>query len=220
MFYATENDFFSARVREFMETAGQPVHATRHKPTEAEMIARDDFFQEEVNELEQAIEDNNKVEMLDALADIIYIAVGTAWTYGTATLFSPERQFRAFIRGKKSNMVDFRVTMSRLLTYLRNMHQDAPGMNAINVVFIIAHNLGFTPSEVLRAFDLVHKSNMTKFCRTEEEARSTIQKYRSDGFESYFEKMGNGLFVVKRVPDRKVLKSINYEPVSLEGLIK
>lgn len=44
--------------------------------------ARRNFLKEEYEEYEKAEDENNMVEIADALADIVYIAIGTARCYG------------------------------------------------------------------------------------------------------------------------------------------
>jgi predicted HAD superfamily Cof-like phosphohydrolase len=65
-------------------------------------------------------------------------------------------------------------------------------------------------------FDIVHKSNMTKFCSSEEEAQNTVNWYKEnkkDLYDSpYYEKVDD-VWVVKNRSTGKVLKSINYQPV-------
>lgn len=70
-----------------------------------------------------------------------------------------------------------------------------------------------------QGFDEVHRSNMSKACKTVEEALLTIDKYKkSDNFDSdYIEK--NNSFIVKR-KDGKLLKSINYSPADLKKIIE
>jgi predicted HAD superfamily Cof-like phosphohydrolase len=70
-----------------------------------------------------------------------------------------------------------------------------------------------------QGFDEVHRSNMSKACKTVEEALLTIDKYKkSNNFDSdYIEK--NNSFIVKR-KDGKLLKSINYSPADLKKIIE
>lgn len=70
-----------------------------------------------------------------------------------------------------------------------------------------------------QGFDEVHRSNMSKACKTVEDALLTIDKYKkSDNFDSdYIEK--NNSFIVKR-KDGKLLKSINYSPADLKKIIE
>jgi len=60
------------------------------------------------------------------------------------------------------------------------------------------------------AYQEVQASNMSKSCKTEEEATQTItQRAKEQGEECHFEKVGD-YYVVYRTRDRKVMKSINY----------
>lgn len=66
-------------------------------------------------------------------------------------------------------------------------------------------------------FDLVHKSNMSKFCSSEEEALKTVNWYKENKLalydSPYYEKVDT-VWVVKNRSTGKVLKSINYNPVN------
>ena len=60
------------------------------------------------------------------------------------------------------------------------------------------------------AYQEVQASNMSKSCKTEEEAEETVTlRAKEQGEECHFEKVGN-YYVVYRTRDRKVMKSINY----------
>jgi predicted HAD superfamily Cof-like phosphohydrolase len=65
----------------------------------------------------------------------------------------------------------------------------------------------------------IHRSNLSKLCKTEEEAIGTIQMYlEKDGTIAHFEIEGE-YFHVKRTRDNKTLKSINYSPADLKQFI-
>jgi predicted HAD superfamily Cof-like phosphohydrolase len=67
-------------------------------------------------------------------------------------------------------------------------------------------------------FDEVHRSNMTKACKTMEEAVQTQDSYTNKGTECYI-KERDGLFVVYRTSDNKMLKSVNYSPTNLKKIL-
>tara|TARA_Y100000389_G_scaffold203848_1_gene253737 strand:+ start:2711 stop:3298 length:588 start_codon:yes stop_codon:yes gene_type:complete len=116
------------------------------------------LIDEETKELREAIDNNDVVEIRDALADILYV------TYGMG--------FRLGIK----------------------MDSD---------------------------FEIVHSSNMSKFCTTENEAKQTVEKYLNkyttgdSTYDSpYYEKIpNNNLWVIRNRSTGKVLKNINYTPV-------
>ena len=69
-------------------------------------------------------------------------------------------------------------------------------------------------------FDEVQRSNMSKTCKSMEEALATQKYYKEErGFESTIEASG-AHFLVFRVPDRKTLKSINYSPADLKRILE
>lgn len=69
-------------------------------------------------------------------------------------------------------------------------------------------------------FDEVQRSNMSKTCKTLEEAEATVQHYlENHGVEGYIRQEGP-YYLVHRVGDHKTLKSINYSPADLEGILK
>lgn len=69
-------------VKAFHELVGQPVLTTPHLPSEERRALRIRLMAEEVDELADAEQDDDIVEIADALADIVYIACGTALEYG------------------------------------------------------------------------------------------------------------------------------------------
>ena len=68
-------------------------------------------------------------------------------------------------------------------------------------------------------FDEVQRSNMSKACETEEEAKATVAHYQAKGTECFYEADGD-LFLVFREGDRKTLKSMNYSPADLKGILE
>lgn len=68
-------------------------------------------------------------------------------------------------------------------------------------------------------FNEVQRSNMSKACSSIQEALMTISHYKKrDGVESMYKRVGNK-WVVYRMSDNKILKSINYSPVDLQKII-
>ena len=67
-------------------------------------------------------------------------------------------------------------------------------------------------------FDVIHKSNMTKLCKTEDEARDTVQWYKDNKLSVYDSpnyRLSNDKihWVVYNESTGKILKSIHYQPV-------
>lgn len=68
-------------------------------------------------------------------------------------------------------------------------------------------------------FEEVQRSNMSKACKSEEEAKTTVEHYRQkDGTECYYLKEGE-LWLIYRKSDNKTLKSVNYSPANLAKIL-
>lgn len=146
------------QVAEFHKTFKHPVVSSPAIPSKERCALRVSLLAEEVKELQEAIADNNLVEIADALADIQYVLAGAILEFGLGEKFKS-------------------------------------------------------------LFDEVHRSNMSKACKTVEEAEQTIAHYKAkDGSEAYH-KEEDGLFLVYRAQDNKTLKSINYSPADLGGVL-
>jgi predicted HAD superfamily Cof-like phosphohydrolase len=141
---------FVSEVETFNETMGKDWQ-NRTIPTinkaDAEFVIN--FIQEELDELKQAVEENDIVGVFDAILDITYVGLGN----GT------------LVFGLKDKIED--------------------------------------------GYAEVQASNLSKICKTEEEARLTvIKRAEEQGRPCHYEKIGDG-YVVYR-DDMKVMKNINY----------
>jgi predicted HAD superfamily Cof-like phosphohydrolase len=145
-------------VAEFHKTFKHPIVKTPQIPSEDRCKLRVALIAEELKELEEAIEQNDLVEVADALCDIQYVLSGAILEFGLGDKFKT-------------------------------------------------------------LFDEVQRSNMSKTCKTIEEAEATRTHYlQKDGTESYIEE-SDGHFLVYRTADNKTLKSVNYSPADLKGML-
>lgn len=79
--------------------------------------------------------------------------------------------------------------------------------------------LGFGLGEKFKSlFDEVQRSNMSKACESEDIAKATLKHYEAKGTPCFYEKEGD-LYLVFREGDRKTLKSVNYSPADLKGIM-
>ena len=68
-------------------------------------------------------------------------------------------------------------------------------------------------------FEEVQRSNMSKACSTEEEARQTVEHYRTkDGTDCYYRQEGEK-WLVYRKSDNKTIKSVGYSPADLRRIL-
>lgn len=146
-------------VADFHRTFKLPIEECPVIPSKKRCELRINLLQEELNELKEAIEENDLIEVADALADIQYVLSGAILEFGL---------------GDKFNSL----------------------------------------------FSEVQRSNMSKTCKTIKEAELTQKHYEENkGMKSTVEE-SNGEFLVYRIEDGKVLKSINYSPADIKGILE
>ena len=145
-------------VAEFHDTFDLPIVPSPKIPTEERCALRVNLLQEELNELKDAIDDNDIVEIADALSDLQYVLSGAVLEFGLGSKFK-------------------------------------------------------------ELFDEVHRSNMSKVCKTLEEAENTQKYYLESKETKSFIREKNGEYLVYRVGDEKVLKSVKYSPADLKKII-
>ena len=70
------------KVKTFMKTYGQDVKEKALFPEDIIVQLRVDLIEEELNELKEAIKNNDIVEVADALTDILYVTYGAGHSFG------------------------------------------------------------------------------------------------------------------------------------------
>ena len=70
------------KVKAFMNTYGQDVKEKASFPEDSIVQLRVDLIEEELNELKEAIKNNDLVEVADALTDILYVTYGAGHSFG------------------------------------------------------------------------------------------------------------------------------------------
>jgi len=70
------------KVKEFMTTFGQEVKDKAEFPNEKIVELRKKLIDEEFNELKDAINENNLIEVADALTDILVVTYGAGVAFG------------------------------------------------------------------------------------------------------------------------------------------
>ena len=69
-------------VRKFMETFGQEIKEKAEFPNEKITSLRYELIKEELDELKEAIDNNDIKEVADALTDILYVTYGAGHAFG------------------------------------------------------------------------------------------------------------------------------------------
>ena len=70
------------KVRKFMETFGQEIKEKAQFPNEKITSLRYDLIKEELDELKEAMDNNDIKEVADALTDILYVTYGAGHAFG------------------------------------------------------------------------------------------------------------------------------------------
>lgn len=199
---------FQLKVKQFQIASGQPVSDVPYTMTKEESDFRESLLREEIRELQYAIVDNNRVEILDALCDIIYVNSGTANMIGEKVEDIDDCWFyNPFVMKSKEELVESLNEIQTDDVWLINLQ-----------LILIASAYEFTLENFKTALDRVHESNMSKFCYDIKTAERTQEFYKKQGIETYIEPR-NKMTVVYRKGDGKVLKSVEYFPVQLQDLV-
>lgn len=90
---------------------------------------------------------------------------------------------------------------------------DAIG-DLLYVVYGLAHRFGMDADGI---FDIIHTSNMSKFCSTMAEADETVEWYRKKGVTAYIEHIEDR-YIVRR-DDNKILKSVSWVEPDIIGVL-
>lgn len=147
------------QVADFHKTFQHPILSDPQIPSEDRCKLRVSLIAEELDELQEAIENKDLVEVADALCDIQYVLSGAVLEFGLGEKFKS-------------------------------------------------------------LFEEVQRSNMSKACETEEEAKATADYYKSEkDTDAYYEER-DGKWLVYRKGDNKTLKSINYSPADLKSILE
>lgn len=144
-------------VAAFHKTFKHPILEKPTIPSPDRCSLRVSLIAEELKELEEAIAQNDLVEVADALCDIQYVLSGAVLEFGLGDIFN-------------------------------------------------------------ELFEEVQRSNMSKACKSVEEAEKTIAHYTARGEDCYYRKV-DGQYLVFRKSDNKTLKSVGYSPADLNSII-
>ena len=206
----TKTKNFQDLVADFMYASGQKK---ANVLTDEIIEFRQSLLTEEVEELQEALKLEDVVEQLDAICDILYILLGTSETFGIKNGETVEDLLSLLSDNNIFSYFDYSAWMESL----KDKNCDI-SVKYFIILRIAMHALNFSKHQIVKGFHRVHESNMTKFPKTEAEALASIQKYDTGGIDAEYI-FRNGLYVILRKSDKKVLKSINYRRVNLIDLV-
>ena len=229
------------KVCDFNKTFDFPVLDHNNSALENTKVAklRCDLIKEEsINEFTKAFQEQDTVEMLDSIADALYVLYGLCYTYQ----FNPDEyvnleyglehnsnyeKIRNKFNQKKTNnnnISDIHKENCDLEVTLRKALLDDKDIVTVYIttmcMIVNEYKLGILLGyDIDKVFDIVHSSNMSKVCRTEQEAQDTVQSYLNkiasgdNTYDSPYYYENNGYYIVKNKSSGKSLKSINYTAV-------
>jgi predicted HAD superfamily Cof-like phosphohydrolase len=188
-----------ASVREFRTASDLPISEYENPPKIIEELIQEHIWiKEEWIELWNATNDRDDIEIADAYCDLIYFAVGALLRFGLHT------EIKEFATGRR------RVELYSHITLLNHVNiLDTGEFTKIVYVAIYAFENKFPQVSILDCFNEVHRSNMSKFCRSIQQAEETRQKYSRDKIETEIFKKGR-YWIVKKKVDGKTLKSVDF----------
>ncbi len=162
---------------------------------------RYDLIHEEgIFELGIAIKTNNRVETMDAIADLLYVLYGACYTYNlNPDFFIKEidlNDLKMFVINNDYNDYynDLIIIINKLKYSLLESKNVIELYSILINAIIITYKLGFSLRiNVDKIFRLVHESNMSKLCINEEEAISTVEWYinKREQHNLYYEQYCN-----------------------------
>lgn len=146
-------------------------------------------------------------------------------TFGIPTFEQP--QYGIFTKDPK--LVKLRMALIREelqeLEEAVETHDLVETLDALVDIIYVVQGMGSSLGlDLDKAFDIVHKSNMSKACKTVDEAEKSVRFYKDRpelGYdEPAYRKSTNGLYyIIYNASSNKILKNINYTPASFKKIL-
>lgn len=205
-------------VTEFMTTAGQSVNTHLTLQTSKSAILRVNLIKEEIDELRDALNTDDIVEIIDALGDILVVTYGAYATYGIPS-YLPTVSMESSVTGSpvlkthgySTNLIRLlnnQVDVFDIATSLDNVDNM---VSALNVILKTVYNASIDMNiNIERAFAIICESNMSKFCLTEDDvvksSADLVIQGKVDSVDELTFKIVGDYYVVIRKKDGKILK--------------
>lgn len=227
-------------VREFHEVFDHPVrtelYEAIHDENEKLILSRISFLREEHDEFMEAYDNCDMVEMADALCDLIYFGHGTGLCFG----MDLDSKLRRTDQNNKPS--DCTITPSDMSTDVDPQMLEKHGDEILTRLSLISHmidefermcyrcdltmaeynlvdliqltyELGYYMRfDMDRMFREVHRSNMTKVCKTEADAQESLRQYQESGkYEKPVIRTKGDYYMVYDEALNKILKYYKWE---------
>jgi hypothetical protein len=234
-------------VCDFNNTFDFPTFPVESNPLETQLSTvhyRCSLIKEEgIEEFGAALQENNRVEMLDAVIDHLYVLYGACHTFemdpdfhyrmSNNTINPTNLYYKNFDKNisietlYEQNIVLYNNLVQEMQFNKNILKSYSILIQLITNTYYIGFHLTQSVQKLDGAFQNVHLSNMSKLCTSILEAEETVLSYNekfnngSSPYDSpHYYQIKPYLFVIKNKSTGKALKSINYTPASLEAFLK
>ena len=216
------------------------------------------LIDEEINELVEAYNNNDIVEIIDALSDIKYVLHGMAAAFGinmdlvfkhyldvyvssikkqngsNFNIINSHYNFNNHVKNYKNNikLLNIKKNLDEFIVIIQNINSnfksiietcniDSLRINLCKLLYYVNKMGAYIGVNLDKSFKIVHDSNMSKVCESEELAKKTVgwylendTRYKTPAYrESEFG------WIVYNEDTGKILKSIKYIPADFTTLL-
>jgi predicted HAD superfamily Cof-like phosphohydrolase len=183
------------RVAEFHRAFGHPVGTAAKLPAQSMRDLRISLIAEELEEYCTAYTANDRIEMADALADLLFVLAGAAVVYGVApteTVISPYEGL-APVEGMADAFADY--LRDDYVTYLQAEHADDLDAIAAAIVHMMVEIFGIARQSSIPINAVFAEVCRSNFSKLDEHGKPVL---RADG---------------------KILKSNRYSPPDIAAVL-
>lgn len=170
--------------------------------SESDITLSKSLIEEELGEYTQAVLEEDKIEQLDAIGDLFFVAVQLECMYRKPNYKSTELNRSTIYTAIESLLSQEDNSFSRVVEVLNNLSKQ------LNVDL---HDL----------VQEIYNSNMSKLCKDEQTAQETVENYKKKGVETYYKvcTTDSSKYIVYRSEDNKVLKSVDFVEPDIQKLL-
>lgn len=171
--------------------------------SESDIALSKSLIEEELEEYTQAVLEEDKIEQLDAIGDLFFVAVQLECMY------------------RKPNYESIVFNSSNIYPGIELLpsQEDNYFSGAVEVLYNLSKQLNVDLHDLVQE---IYNSNMSKLCKDEQTAQETVEEYKKKGVETYYKACttDSSKYIVYRREDNKVLKSVDFVEPNIQKLLK
>ena len=232
------------KVGEFHRVFGHPLKTTLQSDifdSNSKLVDfRISLIEEEIKEFAEALDDNDIVELIDALADILYVVFGACHVFGIDydCEYSQSYSQIKYDETNKHNtsqqinedtfLLSQKTSLFSSLDLLKMSCKTKDMKLVSTIMYVIVSTVCFTSSylniDMFKIFAEVHRSNMTKVCTNESDAEKTVHQYKENDprykSPSFRKSDCDKYWVIYDSTTSKILKSMYFELPNIKQFIQ